>query len=363
MMTFPVTPQEDRDEFRSALRGFLAARSPRDQVRGVVESGAAVDVDVWQQSARELGLQGLLVPEALGGSGAGPDIASDAAAELGAALVPGPYVSALVAGTLLADCGADTAARQLAAGDLRVAVDMQSLATPVVVDAGTDDSVVLDGIVRRVPDVLGAEALLVAVRVADELRLVLVRLDDVEVVPLRSMDLVRPVGEVHLSGVIGSRPVEVEVVDRAFDLAGILLGAEQTAVIDRVLRDDVAYFLDREAFGRKVGSYQAVKHQAARIYCVWEQASALLEHSLAVFSDGNSRRTAVDTLQCFVAPAAVQATTDGLRLLGGIGFTWEHDAHLYFRRARADESLLENIHHRRSRLSRAIGLREPAVPA
>jgi alkylation response protein AidB-like acyl-CoA dehydrogenase len=137
----------------------------------------------------------------------------------------------------------------------------------------------------------------------------------------------------------------------------LLLAAEQLSVIDRVLREDVSYLIDREAFGRKVGSFQAVKHQLAQIYCRWEQGVALLDHALTVFGDPAVRTTAVDTVQCFVAPAAVQATTDALRLLGGIGFTWEHDAHLYFRRARAAESMLENIHVRRSRLAGALGLR------
>jgi acyl-CoA dehydrogenase len=360
---------EDLQAFRDAMREFLAKRAPREHTRELVEQARTTDEATWLRAAGEIGLQGLLTPESLGGTGVGPAVAAVATGELGAALTIGPYLPTLVGSHLLGGAGDQAAelVRAVAAGQLALAVDWSSLHRPLA-GSGAGNDITLNATRPPVPDVLSADRLLLLVDDPAGTALAVIDLTDPTVrrEPVRSMDVTRPAGRVVLSG---TTPPIIAVtgaaVAEALDLATVLLAAEQLAIIERVLRDDVAYCLEREAFGRKVGSFQAVKHQFAHIYILWEQGVALLDHAIAMMADPSERGPAVDALATFSGPAAVRATTDGLRLLGGIGFTWEHDAHLYFRRARADESLLENIHVRRSRLARALGLRPSAtgVPA
>ncbi|KAF0957131.1 acyl-CoA dehydrogenase family protein [Rhodococcus sp. T7] len=360
--TVSIAGQDDLDAFREAVRDFLAARAPREHVRQVIAAGGVDSSATWTRAAREIGVQGLLIPETLGGAGAPPGVAAVAIGELGAALTVGPFLPTLVGSDALAASGQADAAAAIAAGEAKVALDFATLKAPIAVERTGPSSVVLDAAALRVPDVLDADILLVGVTSESASGLAIIRTDDraVAVKELRSIDLTRPVGRVAVNAATAPFVQDGgDLLARAGDLAALLLASEQIGIIDRVLRDDVAYLLDREAFGRKAGSFQAVKHQLAQIYCHWEQAVALHDHALAVFERPAERTHAVDALQCFVAPAAVTATTVGLRLLGGIGFTWEHDAHLYFRRARADESMLENIHVRRSRLAGSLGLRTP----
>jgi len=358
----PSSPQEDLDAYRVAIREFLTVRAPRANLRSLMESGGRADSETWLRAATELGVQGLLVPETLGGAGAGADVASVALSELGGALTIGPFLPTIIGSHALVASQTQESVDILTgivAGNVRLAIDYRSLRQPIGIDEMSSPSVVLDTTFERVPDVIDADVLLIGVTdgSANGLCVVWLTAESIEIDPLRSLDLTRTFGRLTLKSAVASvLPESGDGLSVTGDIAGLLLAAEQLGVIDRVLREDVAYLSDREAFGRKVGSFQAVKHQLAQIYCQWEQGTALLNHALTVVGDPTSRKLAVDTLQCFVGPAAVEATTVALRLLGGIGFTWEHDAHLYFRRARASESMLENIHVRRSRLAANLGL-------
>jgi alkylation response protein AidB-like acyl-CoA dehydrogenase len=344
-------------EFRTALRSMLRARGVSRLTRDCLWTGG-FDAELWSVTATNLGVQGLLIPAGLGGAGADLAAAAVAVEELESSLAPGPFRACLAATVALGAAPglADDVLSAIAAGTAVVTF----AAVPA---AGGEVQVVdgrLDGTLPAVPHAGHAGLVVVLLPDADGATLCVLELDRPEMTgePLRSLDITRPARRVHCSSapVRATRLTPADTA-RVVDAITVLTAAEQVGVIGRVVADTVDYCRERFAFGRSVASFQGMKHQLAQLHCSAEQAVALLDEAIEGFGgDPARRRLRSLALRCYLGPLTVRVATEGLRLRGGIGYTWEYDSHLYFRRARALEHHLGDPYAARDELARELAL-------
>lgn len=378
----PTGPQEfavtdEQRELRAGLRRFTERAHDQSVVRRVMESADGVDRALWVRLGAELGALGLAVPEELGGSGGTCVDQAVAAEELGAALVTGPLlgtvglaVPALVAAP--PSSVRDELVPQLVGGT-RTAALVAPLTAPY--DAATADAVRVDadrftGTVGPVPDAASADVLLVVAAGPDGPVLAVVEpgADGVTVEPLGSLDLTRRVARVALDGAAGTVVATGEDADRAlrhaFRTAGALLAAEQTGIAQRLLGTTVGYATQRMQFGRPIGSFQAVKHRCADMLVGVEHARSTAAHAAWAVATGlDDPDLAVSIAQATCSEVCYRVAAETIQLHGGIGFTWEHPAHLYYKRAVADAALLGSADAHRERIASAVLDATDGVPA
>lgn len=363
---------EEQDMLREASRRFLDQEMPVAAVRSYLETdGPGYDADVWRKAAT-LGWFGLLVPETFGGTAQSIVDAVVVAEELGRAVQPGPYLPTFIASMAMTEC----ATEPLQARILPSVVDgTTSLAwapppgigdveggVQVTVDGG---ELVLDGVLPLVQDAHTAGHVLVTGRDGGALRQVLVPADTpgVQVTVLKSLDLARRLCRVDFSGV--RLPVEFGLgdgdrsaaVERQVAAAIVLQCAESVGGAERLLEMTVAYAKDRVQFGRPIGSFQAIKHKCANML-VWVEASksATYYAALAVQDDLPDAALAASIAKSYVGQAYADVAGEALQIHGGIGFTWEHDVHLYLRRAKSNEVLLGDPAWHRERICQLVGV-------
>ena len=370
----------EQQELRAAVRRFLADRSPSERVRAVMGSERGHDDAVWSGLA-EMGALGLVVPEELGGAGAGHVERSVVAEELGRALTPAPFLASAVLATdaLLALDPADpgTAATRtellpaLAAGERigTVAVaegrgewDRTGGATTATErdGAGGEGGWVLDGV--KTPVLAGdvADVVLVLARAPDGPGWFAVDAGagGMTRTRLTGLDPTRRVAKLAFAATPARRLATADaaaVVDRVGDLAAVALAAEQVGVLGRAMELTVAYARVRVQFGRPIGSYQAVKHGCADMYSAWEHAVSVLRHAAwAADHDRGELPVAAALAQTYIGPAAFEAATGMVQYHGGTGYTWEHDAHLFYKRAKSAQLLLGAGHP--ARLADRLGV-------
>jgi len=353
--TVPTTmAEEDLEQFRDAVRAALAALSPPERVREAVARGGRSEEDTWRVLTEQLDLAGLLLPENAGGSGLGPAELAVAMEEAGAALLVGPlFATAALAVPLLVALG-DTDALDrhgpaIARGRRTATVALAEhggewLPSAVRVSARRDgDRWLLDGVKAHVVDGADADLVLVVARV-DE-RLAVFEVDSatpgVERERLVPLDLTRPLARLTFTAApatpVGA-PDAGEAVAAATSVSRALLAAEQVGGARRCLDLAVEYARTRVQFGRPIGSFQAIKQKLADALIQVETA-----HS-AVYAAVRSTGADLDVrsrIAAFMAAEAYSAVSAyNIQLHGGIGFTWEHDAHLYFKRAWSGARLL-----------------------
>ncbi|MET9464410.1 acyl-CoA dehydrogenase family protein [Streptomyces sp. NPDC006544] len=383
----------EQDEMRRTLREILGKRCGPDEVKAAVRTAAGHDRELWQQLSQQLGLPGIAVAEEYGGVGCAPADLALACEETGRVLLPSPLLAtAVLAAPLIAalGTGAQRAALlpSLATGGLTaaLAVPGPALGTALALtgdNAGgdwagggraggvqaraVDGGWRLYGEVAQVLDGHSASLLLVAAHAGGFARsrtlLFLVREDAPGLVRSRqaTLDETRPQGRVQL------RDVEAEVLGEGPDdpggvlaaLAGTgrtaasVLAAEAVGAAGQALARTVEYVRQREQFGRAIGSFQAVKHRLADLY-VQVQAA----RSAAYYAAWDPAQGGLALAQ---ALEALRITSgEAIQLHGGIGFTWEHDAHLYFKRGAADELLFGPVQQLRAHAADAAGLFTPA---
>ncbi|WP_236791925.1 acyl-CoA dehydrogenase family protein [Amycolatopsis sp. GM8] len=365
----------EANELRDTVRAFLERRSPEASVREVIESGISVDPEVWRQMAGQLGLQGLLVPESLGGQGTTFSEMSVVLEELGRALLPGPFVSsAVLAATALLAAGEDPLARELlggiATGETVAAVVFARGLTgepdeSTVVATPSDGGWELRGRVRTVLDGGCAGTLLVVAPAGEGLGLFAAEAgaDGVEVVPLQTLDLTREAARVEFAGTparrIGGDFTDGEQTVLAAGAAA--MAAEAAGATQRVLELAVEYAGVREQFGRPIGSFQAVKHLCADIFAIAESATAVARHAARAIATGDGSVEAASLAKAYTSEKCVDAAEMAAQVFGGIGFTWEHPVHLYLRRITAAAQYFGTAGHHRTRLGELIGLAVAAV--
>jgi alkylation response protein AidB-like acyl-CoA dehydrogenase len=349
---------EVENDLRGSVRDLLAQRSPVERVLARVEAGEAYDQSLWRTLAGEMGLAGMAVPERFGGGGASLRESAVVLEELGRGVAPVPFLSsAVVATTVLLAADAADPLTKLAAGET-VAV----LAVPFVTGPGsplpaiTADGDRLTGSVTGVAD--GAAADLLLVPAADGLYLVDATADGVTRTGVVSLDLTRPLADIRLDGATGQRIADGGAAVAAGLTAGAaLLASEQLGLAEWCLDTTVAYVKVRHQFGRPVGSFQALKHRLADVWVDLTQARAVARYAAVCAAEGDpDLPVAASVAQAFCSPMAVKAAEECVQLHGGIGFTWEHPAHLFLKRAKADAAGYGSADRHRQALAGLVNL-------
>ncbi|GGM11285.1 acyl-CoA dehydrogenase family protein [Dactylosporangium sucinum] len=334
------------DELRSSVRSLLADRVSQPDV---------VDLKLWRTLAVDLGFAGLPVPESAGGAGASWRETAVVLEELGRTVAPVPFLGSAVLATAALLGTGDPLLDALAAGSrtatLAVPVSASGLLPSVALVDGA-----LTGTVTSVVDAAAADVLLVPT--ADGLYAV--EAADVTRTPVVSFDLTRPLSDIVLDGAPGRRVGDASLVADALTAAAALLASEQLGVAEWCLTTTVEYVKTRRQFARSIGSYQAVKHRLADLWVQVTQARAVARYAADCLATGNpDLPVAASLAQAFCSPVAVKAAEECVQLHGGIGFTWEHPAHWYLKRARANASSFGTATQHRARLATLVALPTP----
>ncbi|MEV7061550.1 acyl-CoA dehydrogenase family protein [Streptomyces collinus] len=355
------------DDLRETVRSVCADAGGTAAVRRMPEEAPGIDAELWDTLGRQVGLAGLGLPESAGGIGGLAEIAA-VCEELGRTLAPVPLLSSTVlAGQVLAGCGtADKALAQLAEGTvhaLAVAAPdgvWRPDAVPVAV-SWQGGVPLLDGTAPFVLDGADADALVVAAAGPQGVDLFLAdpREPGVTVRRVPTLDLSRGQAVVTFSGararLLTAGDEGADVVSRALDVALIALAAEQLGGAQAALDMTVAHVRDRTQFGRAIGGFQAVKHTCADMLLQVEAARSAVVRAVRADGSPQALAEAAAVAQAWCGEAFVSVAAECVQFHGGMGFTWEHDAHLYFRRAQSDAVLLGGAAHHRERLAVLLG--------
>lgn len=328
---------EEQRGLREVARSMLAASNPPQLVRSLAESGTDVDEKLWQRGA-ELGWLGLVVPEDQGGAGQGVVELVLVAQELGRAAAAGPFLdTALTAMALAKAAGFADLVAGLAEGRLRASRVGQG----VVATGGPHGDLVLDGRAPVVQAAASADWLLVtALDPASGHHLALVEASRVMVRSRRTLDLTRRWYDITFDGlripaadVVASDKAEVQWLS---DAAAVLTAADALGAGEWLLDATVGYLKVREQFDRPLGSFQSAKHKAAdMLIALRAAASATYYAAMALDAHTPDAALSASVAKTFTADAVGEVAGEALQTHGGIGFTWEHDLHLYLRRAKA----------------------------
>ncbi|WP_420034957.1 acyl-CoA dehydrogenase family protein [Streptomyces sp. cg28] len=394
-----ATFTEEQQEIRRTLRELTTKRCTPDDVKAATRTPAGHDLALWGALGAELGLPGLALPERYGGVGGTVTELALAQEELGRALAPSPlFATCGLAAPLIAALGTDAQREallaQIAAGRLTaaLAVPGTGLATALGLVAENtgdwagggraggvqarraDGAWHLYGQAEQVLDGHSAGLLLVAAHTGGFARsrtlLFLVREDAAGLVRTRqtSLDETRPQARLELRDVpvelLGEESGDVPGALAAVgDTAATLLAADAVGAADRALERTVQYVKEREQFGRPIGSFQAVKHRLADVYVTVQAARSAAYY--AAWAAGDTGGTGGERAGGLALAQALEAlrtaAAEAVQLHGGIGFTWEHDAHLYLKRAAGDELLFGPVHLLRARAAQTAGLFGPAA--
>lgn len=351
-MDFAFSPEQE--ELRRTVRQFLDKTSPETDVRQLMASERGYDADAWHRMAEELGLLGLAIPEGCGGAGAGFTELGIVAQEMGRALFCGPFLGTAVLATAALLESADDAAQRswlpgIAAGEL-----IATLALPGSLPGADGDPAwevaalgpdaaggwVLDGTAGFVLDGHVADLVLVPAATREGTSLFSVRgtAPGLARTVLPAFDATRKHARLHFSAtpatLIGPAGGAAPALAHVFDLGCVALACEQVGVAERSLDMARDYALLRTQFGRPVGSFQAVKHKLANVLLEVEAARSSAWYGLWTADFQRDQLPVVASIaQATCSAAAYLATAENMQVHGGIGYTWEHPAHLYFRRA------------------------------
>ncbi len=355
---------QDQVLLKDTIRRYLEAECPTTRVRTVMESEHGHDPALWQGLAN-LGVPGLHVPVEHGGSGLELLDTALAAEELGRACTPGPFLAcALATAALVASGRSEAAARWLPA-----IAEGRAIVTLALGEEGDEwdaarlktraSGGALHGQKPLVPYATIADAILVAAQDDDGPGLWLVErgAPGLQVTPLRAVDMTRRVAAVSLGGTPATRVATGRTaIDRARDAGLVLLAADAYGGARRCLDMTVAYALTREQFGQPIGAFQAVKHQLADLAADLDPALSLwwyAAHAYDRIQDRAERHAAIAKAHLTdLYDRTVRVTTE---LHGGIGFTWEYDLHLWFRRALFDRAFLGEAGYHRLRAADLAG--------
>jgi alkylation response protein AidB-like acyl-CoA dehydrogenase len=370
MTTFAFT--DEQEELRRGLRRFLEDRSPSTQVRRLMETDTGYDPSVWAQMAEQLGLQGLTVPEAYGGAGFGAVEQLVVLEEMGRALLCAPYFStAVLAVNALRASGDEAAQRDLLPG-IAEGRTLATLAVPEDDGAWATDRLqtrarpsgggyVVDGAKSFVLDGTIADLVLLVAQAPEGPTLFAVDGRDAGLSrrALQTVDMTRKQAALVFDAVparrVGAEGAAAAVVERTVQLASVALAAEQVGGAQRCLEMSVDYAKLRVQFGRPIGSFQAIKHKCADMLLEVESAKSAAYYAAWAAADGSPELPLVASLaKAYCSDAYFHVAAENIQIHGGIGFTWEHDAHLYYRRAKSSEVMLGGPTHHREIVARHL---------
>lgn len=371
-MNFAFT--EEQDELRSTIRAFMEAKSSEESVREQMETDSGYDADVWTQMAEQMGLQGLHIPEEFGGSGFSYVELGIVLEEMGRALLCAPFFSSVVlAANTLMQSGDDAAK----AAHLPGIATGSTIATVAFTEpsgkwdeagitmqaSGSGSAVTLSGTKSFVLDGHIANLIIVAARSAAGVSLYTVDGDAAGLsrTALSTMDQTRRQARLEFDNtpatLLGAEGSGWDILSTVLDLAAVGLAAEQVGGAQFVLEMAVQYAKDRVQFGRPIGSFQAIKHKCADMLLEVESAKSAAYYGMWCASEMNDELASVASLaKAYCSEAYFHATAENIQIHGGIGFTWEHPAHLYFKRAKSSELLFGDPTYHRELLAQRIGI-------
>jgi alkylation response protein AidB-like acyl-CoA dehydrogenase len=352
---------EEQDMLRQSVRGFLEAECPMTYVRQMMEDERGFSDDQWKKMV-ELGWPSLIIPEQHGGAGLNMVDMVVVLEEMGKVVMPGPFFASAILGGIAIDLGGSDAQKQrylpgLATGQIKATLaqveesgrwDAEGIALPAK-SAGGGFS--LSGTKLFVHDAHNADLLIVPVRTGgsgtDGITLLIVdaKAKGVSTRVLKTMDQTRKLCEVGFDNVavgkdsvLGAAGKGWPLLDRLIDRAKVALCAEMCGGAQKVLEMSVEYAKVREQFGKPIGSFQAIQHKCANMMVQVESAkSATYYAAWAVANDVPEAHLAACMAKAYCSDAYRFVSAEGIQIHGGIGFTWEHDMHLYFKRAKGSE--------------------------
>jgi alkylation response protein AidB-like acyl-CoA dehydrogenase len=372
---FAFSPEQE--QLREVLRKFLGQKSPESEVRRLMQTPEGYDGAVWKQLARELDLLGIIIPESYGGSGFGYLELSVILEEMGRALLCAPYFSTVVlaAGALLASGDAaacETFLPQIASGDLIATFAIPAGLpddSPGVAAARQRDGYTLEGFADHVIDGHIADLIVVPATVDGGSSTSLFAVSAVQSLPARllrrtlrpSMDETRKIARLEFNHapaqLIGELGSGREVTDSVRAKAAVALASEQVGICQWGLAASVGYAKTRVQFARPIGSFQAVKHKIADMLVALESAKAVAYYGAwAAQTDAADLDVIASLAKAECSEAALDVAAETIQVHGGIGFTWEHPAHLYFKRAKSSELLLGTPSYHRELICQALGV-------
>ena len=365
---------DEQEELRRIVRQFLDDKSSEAAVREQMDTTQGFDEAVWSQMADQLGLQGLIIPEEFGGSGFSFVELIVVLEEMGRSLLCAPYFSSVVlAAQTLLHSGDDAAKAAhlpgIASGATRATLALtepngrwdEAGVTATATKSG--DGWTIDGTKSYVLDGHTADLLIVAARTDAGVSLFAVPADaaGVERTALSTMDQTRKQAKIDFAGtpatLIGTDGEGWSVLERVLDLAAVALAAEQVGGAQKTLDMAVEYAKERIQFGRPIGSFQAIKHKCADMLLEVESAKSAAYYAGWCAAELNDELPSTASLaKAYCSEAYFHCAAENIQIHGGIGFTWEHPAHLYFKRAKSSELLFGDPTYHRELLAQRIGL-------
>ncbi len=370
---------EEQEALRETVRKFMEEKSPSAEVRRLMDTTDGYDTAVWRQMGQEMGLQGLHIPEAYGGQGFTFVELGIVLEEMGRVLVCSPYFSTVCLGAnAILNAGTEAQKQALLpaiAGGEQIATLAFTEpagkwdATGIAMEySGSGDTVRLNGTKTYVIDGHTADLLVVVARQADTtgtdgLSFFTVAGDapGLTRTALQTMDQTRKLAQLDFVGVsaqlLGEAGSGWAALSKTLDQAAICLANEMVGGAQKVLDMSVEYAKVRVQFGRPIGSFQAIKHKCADMLLEVESSkSAAYYAAWAAAEDNDEMPTVACLAKAYVSDAYFHAAAENIQIHGGIGFTWEHDAHLYFKRAKSSETYLGDATYHRELLAQRIGI-------
>jgi alkylation response protein AidB-like acyl-CoA dehydrogenase len=365
---------EEQEELRKTVKRFLDEKSPESEVRRLMATAEGYDPAVWQQMANELALQGLGIEEKYGGQGYGPVELYVVFEEMGANLFCAPYFSTVaLAANVVSLVGTDADKEEflpgIASGETIATVALTddtgdwNLANTSTTAERSDDSWVVNGVRNYVTDGSVASVIFVPAMTKKGLSLFAAAGDGAGVSRenLPTMDQTRKQSRVELSDaparLVGVEGEALRGLVTTVQIAEAALAAEQVGGAQRVLNNAVEYAKNRVQFGRPIGSFQAIKHKCADMLLDVESAKSAAYYAAWAAQEQNEELAIAASLaKSFCSEAYFHCAAENIQIHGGIGFTWEHHAHLYFKRAKSSELFLGDPAYHRELLAQLLGI-------
>jgi alkylation response protein AidB-like acyl-CoA dehydrogenase len=350
---------ESQQLLKDNARKFFAGECPMAEVRRIMETGTAYDAALWSKMA-EQGYMGIIFPEQYGGVGLGKVEFTLLMEEGGRALLPGPFFSTVALAGMLIDAVADSGHKMkylapICAGGARSTVAMLEASVswnPVDVQI-TSANGKLTGEKLFVTDAMVADFIIVVAH--DGIFAVDAKAPGIVIQRMEAVDLTRKLYSVRFSGTPAERLGNVEGLAQALDVTAVALAAEMVGGMQRTLDVTVEYAKTRKQFGKPIGIFQAVQHQCADMYLETESArSAAYYAAWALEENAPDAAVAASIAKMYASDAARTVGNRGIQVHGGMGFTWENDLHLYYRRAKASETSLGDSTYHRERIAQLV---------
>ena len=370
---------DEQEELRRVVRRFLEDKSPPAEVRRLMETPEGYDRAVWEQLAQELGLPAVHIPEQYGGQGFSFAELGIVLEEMGRALLCAPYFASIaLAANAILNAATETRKKELlpgiASGETVATLALSEPngrwdAAGVGLTATPEDGAFrLDGVKTFVLDGHTADLIVVVARAPgssgeDGVAFFTVPgdADGLERRLLATVDATRKQARLEFSGVraelLGDLDAGGPALAKTLDQAAVALSSEMVGGAQKVLETSVDYAKERMQFGRPIGSFQAIKHKCADMLVEIELAKSAAYYAAAAAAEGDEELPALAALAKGLASDAYRnAAAENIQIHGGVGFTWDNDAHLYFKRAKSSEVFLGDPTYHRELLAQRLGV-------